>query len=359
MPTGPEIHAGLIGFGLAGRVFHAPMIRAVPGLRLSAILERRGDEAQQRYPDVRVVRSLDEMLAIESIRLIVVATPNTSHYDIAAQCLQAGRDVVVDKPFATTYAEAAELVRIANGSGRLLTVFHNRRWDGDFRTVCTLVKNGTLGDRIVLFESHFERYRPHLRPGAWRESADPGSGILFDLGPHLIDQVLVLLGPPLAITADVRSEREGAAADDAFDIVLHYPESRAVLRSTMLACEPGPRFIVHGTHGSYLKHGLDPQEEALARGETPNGNTWGLDPEERWGTLTIAENGSAKRALLATEAGDYRLFYINVRDAIVSGAPLEVTPEQALTVMQLLELARRSSAERRTIDFKPIAIESK
>src|SRR5690348_2561124 len=161
MPTTREIHVGLIGFGLAGRVFHAPVIRAVPGLRLSAILERRGDEAQQRYSDVRVVRSVDEMLAIESIRLIVVATPNTSHYDIAAQCLQAGRDVVVDKPLATTYAEAAKLVRIASGSGRLLTVFHNRRWDGDFRTVRTLVKNRTL-DRVVLFESHFERYRPHL-----------------------------------------------------------------------------------------------------------------------------------------------------------------------------------------------------
>src|SRR5262249_1907424 len=157
-------------------------------------------------------------------------------------------DVVVDKPFATTYKEAAELARLAKQSGRLLTVFHNRRWDGDFRTVRTLVSKRSLG-RVVLFESHFERYRPKLRAGAWRESAEPGSGILFDLGPHLIDQALLLLGQPLAITADVRNERQGAAADDAFDVVLHYPDGRAVLRSTMLACEPGPRFIVHGSEG--------------------------------------------------------------------------------------------------------------
>jgi scyllo-inositol 2-dehydrogenase (NADP+) len=356
MPADPSIDVGLIGFGLAGRVFHAPMIRAVPGLRLAAILERRGDEAQRRYPDVRLVRTIGEMLAIEGIRLIVVATPNTSHYDIAAQCLQAGRDVVVDKPFATNYAEAAELMRIAKLSGRLLTVFHNRRWDGDFRTVRKLIKNRMLGDRIVLFESHFERFRPHLRPGAWRESADPGSGILFDLGPHLIDQALVLFGPPLTVTADARSEREGAAADDAFDVVLHYPHLRAVLRSTMLACEPGPRFIVHGSQGSYVKYGLDPQEDALVRGETPMDDQWGLEPEEHWGTLTLSKNGAITRTKITTEAGDYRQYYENVRDAIASGAPLDVTPEQALTVMRLLELARKSSAERRTLDFKPVSV---
>src|SRR5262249_45354544 len=154
-----------------------------------------------------------------------------------------------------------------------------------------LINQNTLG-RVVLFESHFERYRPHLRPDAWRESTDPGSGILFDLGPHLIDQVLVLFGPPLTVTADVRSEREGAAADDAFDVVLPYPHLRAVLRCTMLACEPGPRFIVHGTEGSYVKYGLDPQETALVRGETPSGNSWGLEPEERRGTLTLSKNGA-------------------------------------------------------------------
>ncbi|HEX7962509.1 MAG TPA: Gfo/Idh/MocA family oxidoreductase, partial [Terriglobales bacterium] len=276
-----ELEVGLIGFGLAGRVFHAPIIRAVPGLRLSAILQRSGDDARRRYPDVRVVRTMEELLAIESIGLVVIATPNTSHYRLAAQCLRSGRHVVVDKPFAASYQEAAELVRTAKQAKRLITVFQNRRWDGDFRTVRRLAEQKTLG-AMVLFESHFERYRPNLRPGAWREGSEPGSGILFDLGPHLLDQALVLFGPPLAVTADVRSEREGAAADDAFDITLHYPNMRALLRSTMLACEPGARFVLHGTKGSFVKHGLDPQEEALARGETPHDSSWGLEREESW-----------------------------------------------------------------------------
>src|SRR5690349_15527506 len=224
-----ELQVGLIGFGLAGRVFHAPILRAVSRLRLSAILQRTGDDASRRYPDVRVARSVEELLAIESIGLVVIATPNTSHFKLAAQCLRSGRHVVVDKPFTATYQEAAELVRIAKQAKRLITVFQNRRWDGDFRTLRRLVEQKSLGP-TVLFESHFERYRPTLRPGAWREGTEPGSGILFDLGPHLLDQALLLFGAPLAVSADVRSEREGAAADDAFDIMLYYPAMRALLR---------------------------------------------------------------------------------------------------------------------------------
>lgn len=348
-----ELEVGLIGFGLAGRVFHAPIIRAVPGLRLTAILQRTGDDASRRYPDARVVRTVEELLAIESIGLVVIGTPNTSHYMLAAQCLRSVRHVVVDKPFAPSYQEAAELVRIAKQAKRLITVFQNRRWDGDFRTVRRLVEQKSLG-ATVLFESHFERYRPNLRPGAWRDGSDPGSGILFDLGPHLLDQALVLFGAPLAVSADVRSEREGAAADDAFDITLHYPNMRALLRSTMLACEPGPRFVLNGTKGSFVKHGLDPQEEALARGETPHDSSWGLEPEESWGTMTVVQDGTVVRNKVATEAGDYRRYYENIRGAILSGAVLEVTPHQALTVMRLLELARESSRQRRTLEFNVV-----
>lgn len=349
-----ELEVGLIGFGLAGRVFHAPIIRAVPGLRLAAILERSGDEAGRRYSDVRVVRTIDDLLKIESIGLVVIATPNTSHYAFAAQCLQAGRHVVVDKPFTTSYEEAAELVRIASKAKRLITVFQNRRGDGDFRTLRRMIERKSLG-RTVLFESRFERYRPNLRPGAWREASEPGSGILFDLGPHLLDQALVLFGEPLAVSADVRNERGGAAADDAFDIVLYYPAMRALLRSTMLACEAGPRFILNGTKGSFVKYGLDPQEEALARGETPRNSSWGLEPEQNWGTATLAQDGTVTREKIPTEAGDYRRYYQNVRDAILSGAPLDVTPRQALTVMRLLELARESGRDRKTLEFKAVA----
>src|ERR1700726_3138629 len=229
------IEVGLVGFGLAGRAFHAPVIRAVPGLHLAAIVQRSGREAAEKYPGVRIVRSLDELLSISEIRLVVITTPNETHYSFARQCLQAGRDVVVDKPFTTTLEEAVSLVQFAKDVNRLLTVYQNRRYDGDFQAIRKLVADGTLG-RIVRFETNYDRFRPDLKPGAWRERAGPANGILFDLAPHLIDHALVLFGLPEAVTADVRLERTVAVVDDAFDVMLHYPAGmRAALRSTMLA----------------------------------------------------------------------------------------------------------------------------
>src|SRR5229473_5262087 len=253
------INVGLIGFGLAGRSFHAPVIRAVPGLRLAAILKRSGDEAAKLYPDARIVRSVEELLAMSDIRLIVVATPNDTHHPIARQCLAAGRDVVVDKPLAPTLEEALDLVEFAQESGRLLTVYQNRRYDGDFQAVQQLVASGCLG-RIVRFESNYDRFRPQLKANAWRERSEPGTGILFDLAPHLIDHALVLFGLPEAITADIRVEREHAVADDSFDLALRYAGAlRALLRATMLAPVTRPRFILHGTNGAYVKHAFDVQ----------------------------------------------------------------------------------------------------
>src|SRR3984957_1198488 len=207
------IEVGLIGFGFAGRTFHAPVIRAVKGLRLAAILQRKGTEAAGAYPDVRIARGVEELLAADSIQLVVIATPNVSHFDLARRCLLAGRHVVIDKPFATTYTEAAELVSLAEKCGRLLSVYQSRRWDGDFKTVRHLVGSDALG-RVVRFESHYDRYRLQLRPGAWREKPEAGSGVLFDLGPHLIDQAVALFGTPEAVSADVRIERDGALVDD-------------------------------------------------------------------------------------------------------------------------------------------------
>jgi len=360
------IQVGLIGFGFAGRTFHAPIIHGVEGLHLAAILQRHGDDAAQAYPDARVVRSLSEMLAIDSISLIVVATPNDSHAPIAKECLLAGRDVVIDKPFALTYSEATEVAKLAGENGRLLSVYQNRRWDGDFKTLQKLLASGELG-RIVTYESHFDRFRPARRPGAWREEAGPGTGVLFDLGPHLIDQALVLFGTPAALSADVRLERDGAAADDAFDITLYYPGMRAYLRATMLASRPGPHFVVHGTRASYVKFGLDPQEDALKRGERPGGERkkdsadWGREPTEAWGTLTIGAVGSpndrgipahaSEERRVPTDAGDYRGYYENVRDAILGKAELAVTPPAALRVMRSIELAQQSSRERRVVDY--------
>jgi predicted dehydrogenase len=345
------IEVGLVGFGLAGRAFHAPVIRAVPGLRLAAILQRSGNEAAEKYPDVRIVRSVEELLAMREVRLVVIATPNDTHYSLARTCLEAGRDVVVDKPFTTTLEEAKSLVQFAKETRRLLTVYQNRRYDGDFAAIRKLVEEGTLG-RIVRFETNYDRYRPQLKPGAWRETKRAGSGILFDIAPHLIDHALVLFGLPEAVTADVRIEREGAIADDAFDIMLHYPRGmRAVLRSSIQAAAPRPRFVVHGTQGSFVKQTFDPQENNLRHGKIPTDAAWGAEPEENWGVLTAAAaDGVAQRRIPSSDC-DYRDYYANVRDALLGKGTLAVTPEWSLNVMRLLELGRKSSDERRTIPW--------
>ena len=342
------IDVGLIGFGFAGRTFHAPVIRAVGGLRLAAILQRKGNEAANAYPGVRVARTLEELLASDSIQLVVIATPNVSHFDLARQCLLAGRHVVIDKPFATNYAEAAELVALADKCGRLLSVYHSRRFDGDFKTVRNLVESEALG-RIVLYESHYDRYRLQLRPGAWREQPGAGSGVFFDLGPHLIDQALALFGTPEAVSADIRIERDGAVVDDAFDVTLLYNRMRVFLRGTMLASKPAPHFLIHGTRGSYVKYGLDPQENALKRGELPGGPAWGKEPQEAWGTLSQVDGDKITERAVPTEPGDYCAYYENVRDAILGTAELAVTPQAALSVMRVLELAKQSSNERRVV----------
>ena len=344
------IGVGLVGFGVAGRIFHAPLLRAVAGLEMRAIVQRQGNSAQAAHPDVRVVRELDNLLADRDIRLVVIATPNASHHELARRCLLAGRDVVVDKPLTVTSAEALDLIRVAASERRLLSVFQNRRWDGDFLTIRRLVASGTLG-RVVQFQSRYDRYRPSLRMGAWRERDEPGAGVLFDLGPHLVDQALDLFGVPRAVTADIRLERDESVVDDAFDIVLDYPGLRVMLGATMLAAEPGPRFVVHGTRGTYIKFGMDPQESVLRARGTAGGADWGQEPESSWGTLTRNEGGAVTTRPVRTEPGDYRQYYANVRDAISGTAPLAVTGEQALHVIRLLELARASSRERRTIDY--------
>ena len=346
------VNVGLVGFGFAGRVFHAPIISAVPGLKLRAILQRSGNEAAATYPNAALVRSVDELLAIPEISLVVIATPNTTHYSLARQCLLAEKDVVVDKPFTTTYSEANELVRLARERGRLLTVYQNRRFDGDFRAIRNLITAGQLG-RIVLFETHFDRYRMELRPGAWRERPEPGSGIFFDLGVHLLDQALLLFGPPQALTADVRIEREGAQVDDAFDVVLHYPRMRSVLRASMIALAPDLRFLLRGENGAYVKRGVDPQENALKRGETPRDDTWGREEREKWGVLYKPDNDNIAAETIPTHPGNYCLFYANVRDAILGKTQICVTHEQMLDVMRAIELAQESSGQGRTVEWRP------
>ncbi|RZU39658.1 Gfo/Idh/MocA family oxidoreductase [Edaphobacter modestus] len=352
-----EVGVAVIGFGLAGRVFHGPFVNAVPGLKLEAIVQRRGDEASKAYPKARILRSVDEALSDPAVSLIVVGTPNETHYDLAKQALLAGKHVVIDKPFAATSAQAKELVDLARSKKLVLAPFHNRRWDGDFLTVRKVLESGGLG-RVVTFESHFDRFRPLPREATWKESANDANGMLFDLGPHLVDQALALFGIPKAITASVRRDRDTTAIEDAFDITLHYPKLQAICRATMLAAEPAPRFLIHGTRGSFRKYGLDPQEPALVGGATvpPVGDAreWLGEPEAAWGTLVVAPDpaqpGQVTRTTVKTELGDYRGYYANVRDAILGTSPLKVSAEDGYRVVRLLELARQSSAEGRTIE---------
>jgi len=346
------VRVGLIGFGVAGQAFHAPVISGVRGMELVCILERKGSRAREKYPDVRVVRTLDELLADKGIQLCVIATPNDSHFELARACLLAGRDVVVDKPFAPTLAEAEELVRLAAEHGRLITLYQDRRWDGDFGTVKKILQAGSLGE-VVEYECRYDRFRLEPKKNAWREKPDrPGAGVLFDLGPHVIDQALVLFGQPKAITAAAFCERETSQVDDAFDVCLEYPRLRAMGRARIVAYAPGPHFLIHGTKGSFVKYGMDPQEARL-RGENPPqgldwGRDWGEEAEELWGTLRLVGEPSVK---VKTDRGDYRGFYANVRDAMEKKAPLEVTPEQALRTMRAIVLAHKSSRERRTVEW--------
>ena len=354
----------MIGFGLAGRVFHAPFVSAVPGLRLRAIVQRSGDEAARAYPEattgVRIVRTVEAALAAPEIELVVVATPNDTHASLAAAALKAGKHVVVDKPFAATSNEADALATKARLAGLVLAPFHNRRWDGDFLTVKRLLAGEVLG-RLVTFRSHFDRFRPRPRAGTWKEAGSDANGMLFDLGPHLVDQALALFGPPKTIVASVRRERDSTAIEDAFDITLEFDRLRATLSASMVAAEPAPRFLLHGTKGSFRKFGLDPQEPALVAGatvpEAGSGDDWLREPETLWGDLVIAPDpeqapGTLDRSKVRTERGDYRGFYANVRDAIRGTAPLAVTPEDGKRVIRLLEMARESSREGKTLEVR-------
>ena len=333
------LNVGLVGFGFAGKVFHAPVIRVVDGLRLTTIVQRHGPP-DQRYADVEFVRSVDELLT-RNIDLVVVATPNTSHHPIAKRCLLAGRHVVVDKPFTPTLAEAQDLVQIAKQQRRIITVYQDRRYTGDFVTVQHVAGEGALG-RVVTFESHFDRFRPELKPNAWREQAHPGSGVWFDIGPHLFDQALLLFGVPEAIVADIRIERDGAVVDDAFDVTLYYARTRATLRGSMMAMPVGPTWIVHGTKGSFIKYGMDPQEGALKEGRTPDEPDWDTEPESMYGKLTTPEGSR----VVPTLRSSFTRYYENVRDVLLGEAELAVTPEWSLDVMRGLVLAASSSHRR-------------
>jgi len=337
------IECGLIGFGLGGRAFHAPFLASVPGLKLAAVLQRTGNDATGIYPGTKIVRSLEELLALSSVRLIAISTPNHTHFPFVKACLEAGRDVVVDKPFATSVAEARELVALAQKTGRFLTVYQERRLDGDFLTLEEMISGGELG-RVIRFEETFDRCRPAIRD-SWKEKPGPGTGVFYDLGPHLIDHALKLFGPPEMLLADIRAERDGAPNDDALEVTFYYANGmRAYLSPTTMAPIPRPHFRVLGTKGSYVKQGLDPQEALLRAGKPVGG--------EEWGILAQFDASHSTQKRVPTLRGDYRKFYENARDVLLGkGKPL-VTPEEALRVMYALEIAVESSTKRRALAWE-------
>jgi len=341
------INVGLVGFGMAARVFHAPLINANPHLHLAQIVQRHGHEAAAAYPQAKVVRDLDTMLSDPSVELVVVATPNTTHFEFASRALKAGKHVVVDKPFTITTSDADELIALSKKSDRLLSVFQNRRWDGDFLTIKVILSKSWLG-RLAEFESRYDRFRPTVNPQKWREQSLPGSGVLYDLGSHLIDQALALFGKPDGIYADVRRQREDAVADDSFVVYLEYSQVRVMLKAGVLVCEPSPRFVLYGTRGSYVKYGLDPQEEALKNGQSPAQPKWGVESEDAWGMHTQCD-GTIESSRYPTLAGCYPNYYTNVARAIRGEEELIIKPEQAREVIHLIELAKQSSDEKRMI----------
>lgn len=342
------LNVGLIGFGLAGRAFHAPLIAVTPGLRLATVVTSRAEEVASLHPDSQVVASTEVLLADPAIDLVVVATPNDSHAPLARAALETGKHVVVDKPFALSTEAARDLTALAQARGRMLTVFHNRRWDADFRTVEQLLTARTLGE-VQLAELRWDRFRPAIKQG-WRETPRPGAGLLADLGPHLIDQAIRLFGLPEALSADIASQRPEAAVDDYFELTLYYGSRRVRVGAASLVAAARPRFALHGTRGSFVKHGIDPQEAVLRAGGSPADPGYGVEQETAWGTLVDAE---AREQRVASAAGTWPAFYEQVAAAITNGAAPPVDPADAIAGLELIACAYQSAREGRRIAFRP------
>jgi len=348
------INIGLIGFGMAGHTFHSPIIAGVAGLKLKTIRETRTENiaaAQALYPEATVVYDVKAIFTDDAIDLVVVASSNTSHAPLAKEALLAGKHVLVEKPFTVTTAEADELLELAKQQNKVLTVYQSRRWDSDFKTVKKVLDSKLLGN-LVTYEAHYDRFRNEIRPNTWKEEALPGSGLLYDLGSHLIDQALLLFGLPQEITADIGTQRQHSKIVDYFDLRLHYEGLKVTLKAGMLVREPGQHFVLHGDQGSFIKYGMDVQEAALKAGLSPKDiPDWGIEPQELWGSLNTIYQDLNLQGKIKSEAGDYRGLYENVYKAILGEEELEVKPEQARNTIRVIELAMQSSAEKRTIAY--------
>lgn len=342
------IKVGLIGYGFAGKTFHVPFITTIEGFQLSAIVSSDEQKVKKDWPNVPVFASLEQLLAEQpEVSLIVIPTPNKTHFPLAKQALEAGKHVIVDKPFTLTVQEAVTLNQLAQTKGKLLSVYHNRRWDSGFLTVKSLLENQILGE-LKYYESHFDRYRPDVRQ-RWRESKEAGSGLWYDLAPHMLDQVLQLFGQPKSIFADIAMIRPQAEAVDYFHVYLNYPTLKVILHATTIAAAESPIYLLHGMEGSYVKYGLDPQEECLKAGQSPTAKDWGKDSHD--GSVTLSQNGELIVKPLETKPGNYGHYYRAIRQAITNGAPNPVSAEEAILVMKLIEAGIESAKMQHTVEL--------
>lgn len=340
------INTALLSYGMSGEIFHAPLLTAHPGFSISAVYQRNPEK--QNIPGLNVVHSLDAILQDPAIALVIVNTPNHTHFQFAAEALKAGKHVIVEKPFTVTVSEADKLIALAQKHERLLTVFQNRRWDGDFLTVQKIVQDKMLG-RIVEFEAHYDRYRNYIEPNSWKEEQAPGTGILYNLGSHMLDQVLVLFGMPAYADARIGIQRTGGKVDDFYDIRLEYSSMTVIVKSSYLVREPVPRYTIHGTKGSFVKYGIDPQEQDLKDMKVPGSEGWGREDKRWWGKINTEYGDIRIEGAFETVPGNYLRFYDNVYDAITSGKELMVKPEQARDVIYLIECCIESHKTRRAV----------
>jgi len=345
------IQVAVIGFGLSGRVFHAPFLHVHPGFSIRKVVERNTIKSKEIYPYIEVVKDYKDVILDPEIDLVVVASPNALHFKMATECLKAGKHVIIEKPFTPTSAEADELIKLAESCQRKLFVYQNRRWDGDFMTIKQILNDKNLGE-IKEYEAHFDRYRHEYKAASWKDENLVAAGVLYDLGSHLIDQALQLFGKPKSIFADIRKQREGSPVDDYFDVQLFYDGFKAILKAGMMVKIPGPRYIIHGDKGSFVKFGIDPQEAALKIGMMPGQKDWGQEPAEDYGHLVGEFDGKPFDGKVPTFAGNYSGFYENVFQVLVNEKEMAVKPEEAREVIRVIELAYESAEKKKMIEFR-------
>jgi scyllo-inositol 2-dehydrogenase (NADP+) len=345
-----QIKTALLSYGMSGKLFHAPFLKVHPGFQFYSVWERSKNQAQEAYPEVKTFRSLDELLEDEELELVIVNTPNYTHYEYAKKAIVAGKHVVVEKPFVVKTEEGEELISLAKQNKVVLTVYQNRRFDSDYRTIKRIINEGWLGE-IVEAEFHFDRYKEDLSPKQHKEIPGPGTGALYDLGSHIIDQALQLFGMPEAVFADIRIVRPVSQVDDYFEVLMYYPKCRVRLHSSYLVREQLPGYILHGTKGSFIKEKTNQQEEALDKGILPIGESWGVEPESQRGFLHTEKDGKLIKEHIPSEKGDYNDFFTAVYHCIREGAANPVEAVDGLAVIRIIEAAFQSSKEKRVISL--------